>query len=909
MTNSHPLHRLFSPKHIAVVGASDRSNSVGQYLLTNLLSSPFQGKITPVNIRHKIVGGLTAYPSVTQIPDPVDVAIVLTGINSLETIFRECQKSQIHFVILVKTLENVHPQDQIILQKAILTAKQLGIRVLGPSLLGLIRSNIHLNASIYNGQIHAGNLAVVSQSSALCTAMLDWAHSRNIGFSTVLSLGEHTWDIDFGEILDYLVNDHSTHAILLHINEVIHGRQFMSALRAAARAKPVLVIKSGSHPNHITGLTRTSQTITENDVFSSALERAGALQVGSISEMFLAVKILAANYRTNGDQLAIICNGYGLGVLATDTARKLSVPLATLSESTQTALQELLPENSTHSNPIDLIGDASPLRFRTAVQLCLDDPNVDGVLVLFSPQIGTDHLATAEMMLQLQHKTNKPLLLSWMGDSKVQASRMRFNQARKVHFNSPDQAIEVFKKLSAYHRNQQLLLQTPARLTDTHSAPDYPAAHRLIQSFQTTGQHIIPEAESKKLLALFGIPVNPTFLANSEETACKIAKEIGYPVVLKMDSSDLFYQSDVNGTHLNLHTPEQVQSAFQQLTNASKTNTSSIQTHSVAVQSMYKVPHSRELSISITRDPIFGPIITLSSGGWAGHIQQKRAITLPPLNEMLVNDMIQQTAIAHTLGAYKNMPPIDFQALRHTLLRVSEMICELPEISEMEIDPLIASPNGTIALDVRIVLSQNIHSNPTRYEHMAIMPYPHFLETQTTLKNGLPVFVRPIRPEDAELVQEFVRNLSDESRYNRFMSSIKQLSQNTLVRFTQLDYDREVALTMIHQSKDNEEEMLSIARYTTDPDMQVCEFAISVSDDWQGQGIGYIMMNLLFDAARHQGLKIMRGEILTANTGMQKLTRKLGFQIRKDPDDNSICLVEKILTENDKISTQSSSQQ
>ncbi|MCP2041737.1 acetyltransferase [Neisseria sp. HSC-16F19] len=895
----HPLHSLFSPKHIAVIGASDRSDSAGQRLLTNLLAGSFNGKITPVNNRHKVVGGLTAYADVTKIPEPVDVAIVLTRISTLNTIFKQCAKSGIRFVMLVKTLEDVQARDRATLKRAVDKAKQLGIRVLGPSLLGLIRSNVGLNASIYNGQMHAGNLAVVSQSSALCTAMLDWASSRDIGFSTVLSLGEHTWDIDFGEILDFLVNDRATQAILLHINQVTHGRRFMSALRAAARAKPVLVIKSGHAEDEVIGYTQASRALNNSEVFSSVLARAGVLEVRSISQMFVAVKILAANYRAEGERLAIVCNGLGLGILAADTAYDMHVPLAQLTPETVAALNDALPENWSHGNPVDIIGDASPLRFRTAVKLCLDDPNVDGVLVLFSPQNGTDHLATAQMMVQLQSETQKPLLLSWMGDTKVQESRALFARSRRVHFNSPDQAIEVFQRLGRYHRNQQLLLQTPAPLTDTQLEPDYDNAHKLLALLRESQTRIVPENVSKQLLGLFGIHTNRTMLAYSEEAACEMANSIGYPVVLKIDSPDLFYKSDIDGVRLNINNEEEVRATYRQIIETAQKVKPKIHINGITVQPMYQPKHARELSVSVTRDPVFGPVITLGAGGWAGNLHQRRAIALPPLNEMLVDDMLAHTAIGHTLGQFKNMPPVDHIALRHALLRISEMVCELPEIAELEIDPFLATPEGVMALDARMVLQQGDEPLPGRYGHMAIMPYPHFLEKEMTLKDGTEVYIRPLRPEDADMVQAFVRNLSDESRYNRFMSSIKQLSQSVLVRFTQLDYDREMALVMIKEHPGGADEMLGISRYTTDPDNEVCEFAISISDDWQGRGIGYIMMNALFDVARQQGLKTMRGEILTANTGMQKLTRKLGFSIRKDPDDNSICLVEKPLIEAD----------
>ncbi|EGY53423.1 bifunctional acetate--CoA ligase family protein/GNAT family N-acetyltransferase [Neisseria shayeganii] len=892
----HYLHPLFAPSHVAVVGASDTSGSAGQILLGNLLAGGFKGKITPVNIRHGMVGGLKAYAHLSEIPDPVDVAIVLTRISSLEAIFKDCAKSKIKFAVLLKTHNQTTAKDRKLLEKAVKTAKKLGVRVLGPSFLGMMRPAVGLNAGIHNGTVKAGNLALVSQSSALCSAMLDWAESRDIGFSTVLSLGEYTWDVDFGEILDYLVNDRSTQAILLHIHHAGNGRHFMSALRSAARSKPVVVIKSGNANGHLAGYTLASRRLSAGHVFDSALARAGVLQVRTMSEMFTAVRVLAANYRSSGDRLAVVCNGVGLGLLAADTAADAGVPLAQLGERTLAALAAGLPENWPQTNPVDILGDAGPMRFRTAVKLCLEDENTDAVLVLFSPQNGTDHLTTAKMMIQLQSETQKPILLSWLGGTKVQSSRDLFVQSKRVHFSSPEQAMAVFRKLADYNHNQRLLLQTPPPLNDTHLRPDLPAAHRLLDWVAKSGQHIAPEHISKQLLGLFGIHTNPTRLALNEEMACEIAEEMGYPVVLKIDSPDLFYKSDIDGVRLNLANREELVAAYRQVLANAEAVEPKIRINGLTVQPMYAAKHGREVSVSVANDAVFGPILTLGAGGDSADIQGKLAVSLPPLNDTLISDMFARAEVGKTFGSYRNMPPIDDLALRHLLLRVSEIVCELPEIAEIEIDPIIVGPEGIMVLDARMVLRQQ-EAPVARYGHMAIMPYPHFLETETTLKDGTAVFVRPLRPEDADMVQAFVRGLSDESRYNRFMSSIKQLSQNVLVRFTQLDYDREMALVMLKRHPDGHEEILSIARYITDPDMTTCEFGISVSDQWQGHGIGVIMMNLLFDAARHQGLKTMRGEILTANTGMQKLTRKLGFNIKKDPDDTSICLVERPLVE------------
>ncbi|MGO3857873.1 MAG: bifunctional acetate--CoA ligase family protein/GNAT family N-acetyltransferase [Neisseriaceae bacterium] len=889
----HYLTSLICPNHVAVIGASDRPQSLGQTVFANLLSSDFKGKLYPVNIKHRFVGGLPTVNSVSKLKVEIDLAIVLTPAPSFVKVIQDCANKGIPFILLGKDLSDATAEDQKHLDAAIALAKEKGIRVLGPSLLGLMRPVLGFNASSYGGKVRPGNLALVSQSSALCTAMLDWADSKEVGFSAVIPMGEVAFDIDFGEILDFLVNDRSTQAILLHIHHVRVGRRFWSALKAATRAKPVVVIKSGRFEDDVQGLTHASQIIKSADVFDSLLARAGALRVDTISQMFTAVKVLAANYRAKGRRLAIVCNGIGLGVLAADNARASGVALAELSPETIQSLDALLPPNWSRNNPVDILGDASPLRFRTAVKLCLDDEQVDGVLVLFTPQMGTDHLTTAQMMVSLQQETSKPLLMSWLGDAKVQASRALFTQARCMHFGAPEHAIAVFKNLVAFHQNQLLLQQTPSPITENRAKPDLKGAQKVITQGKKAKNKVMPEHLSKSLLQAFHIPTNETFLAESAEQALKIANKMGYPVVLKIDSSDFFHKSDIGGVELNVTNDANLTEAYQAIMARALAAKPKARINGISVQPMLNKRNAREVMIGVTQDPIFGPVITFGAGGVTAEIQQDTALALPPLNEVLIDDMIGRTRIGKMLGAFQHMPPIHYEALKDVLIRVSEMVCELPDILELEIDPVLIDDKGAVALDARVVLQKTL---PTiqRYSHMAIMPYPSNLETQATLKDGTEVVVRPSRPEDAEALQAFVRNLSDESRYNRFMSSIKQLSQNVLVRFTQLDYDREMALVMLRDTE-NGPEMLGIVRYVTDPDFEVCEFGMSVADEWQNKGIGTLLMNLLFNAAKDQGLSVMRGEILTANTGMQKLTRNLGFSVSKDPEDGSICLVEKSL--------------
>lgn len=892
----HYLTSLFCPNNIAVIGASDRPHTLGQTIFTNLLANSFKGKLYPVNLKHKIVGGIPAVTSVTKIATPIDMAILLTPVHTYPKIVRDCVKKGIKAIVLCKNLRGVAEEDEKYLLRAVKYAKQKGIRLLGPSALGLMRPVLGLNASSYSAVVRPGNLALISQSSALCAAMLDWADSKEIGFSTVVSVGDHSFDLDFGEILDFLVNDTSTRAILLHVHHVLAGRKFISALRAAARSKPVVVIKSGRSEDHVTGYTHASQLINSSDVFDSALSRAGVLRVQSISQIFTAVKVIVANYRTMGKRLAIISNGIGIGILAADSAYTQGVELPVLSAATMHALNDTLPTNWSHSNPIDLLADASPLRFRTATKLCLEDENVDGVLVLFTPQAGTDHLATAQMMVTLQRESSKPLFLSWLGDAKVKESRELFTKARCVHFRAPEYAVEVFRNLAAYHQNQQLLLQTPSPLEENREQPNIALARAIIKEARKSKRDIMPEHLSKALLQAFHVTTNPTELATSIEEALVLAEEVGYPVVLKINSADIFHKSDVGGVELNVTNQDNLIASYHAILERATKLSPHAHIDGISVQPMYKKRHARELMIGVGQDPVFGPVITFGLGGLAVEIQHDCALALPPLNDFIIQDMMTRVKVGKTLGAFKQMPPINYQSLKDILLRISELVSELPDIKELDINPLMVDENGAVVLDARIVLQKKSKQQIRRYSHMAIMPYPSYMQSYLKLKDKTQVTVRPIRPEDADMQQAFVRNLSDESRYNRYLSSIKQLSQNILVRFTQLDYDREMALVMIHEGKE-QHEMLGVARYSTDPDFEVCEFALEVADHWQRRGVGPILMNKLFDAAREQGLKTMRGEVLSANTSMQKLMKNLGFTIKKDPEDPSLSLVEKPLVE------------
>jgi len=501
-------------------------------------------------------------------------------------------------------------------------------------------------------------------------------------------------------------------------------------------------------------------------------------------------------------------------------------------------------------------------------------------------------MTTAQLMIGLQRESNKPMFLSWLGEAKVAESRELFRKAKCAHFHAPEYAIEVFRNLANYHQNQKLLLQTPGPLEGKRATRAGGCAHA---DQRRAGRRTNPVVRTRKqVLAAFHIPVNPTLLATSEEQAVVHAASFGYPVVLKIDSPDIFYKSDVGGVELNIGNETSLRAAYAGILARCHASRPDARIIGVSVQPMRKLRFARETMVGVLHDRVFGPVITFGAGGIAVEVMDDHALALPPLNDYLVKRMIDKTRIGTLLGQFKNLPPVDRDQLELVLLHVSEMVCELPQIVEMDINPLAADEHGVVALDARIVIAP-VSGEARRYSHMAIMPYPAHMQKTLSLRDGSQVILRPVRPEDADMQQAFVRNLSEESRYNRYMSSIKQLSQSTLVRFTQLDYDREMALTMMREGSDGLDEQLAVARFVTDPDNEGCEFALEVADHWQSHGIGYLLMSDLFDAAREQGLKVMRGEVLAGNKGMLKLMRKLGFTVETHPEDRSLTIVTKLL--------------
>ncbi|MCS6291509.1 MAG: bifunctional acetate--CoA ligase family protein/GNAT family N-acetyltransferase [Nitrospira sp.] len=889
----HYLRSLFSPRSVAVIGASERTNAVGEIVFRNILGSGYTGLLYPVNPAHQKVQGRRAYATIKEIETPVELAVICTEAETVPDIIEACGKHGVRAAMVLSAgFTEVGTRGAALERTMLANAKNYGVRIIGPNCLGIIRTAIGLNATFFKGSVKAGNLALVSQSGALCTAILDWAPANDIGFSSVVSMGAAS-DVDFGEILDYLATDVETGSILVYVEGVRKARGFMSALRAAARSKPVFVIKVGRHDAGSRAvMSHTGALVGSDDVFDAALRRAGVVRVASIGGLFSAAKSLASPHRYRGNRLAIITNGGGPGVMAIDRAVDLGVSVASLSPETVERLNQVLPVTWSHNNPVDIIGDATPQRYRDAVGICMEDPGVDGVLVILTPQAMTQPLEVAKLLVDDAGKFSKPLLTSWMGASQTMDGRAQFVQAGIPSFSNPEAAVEAYSYITAYYRNQRLLAQVPEPLSH-HDVPDVAGARMVIETVLAERRKVLSEMESKALLSAFHIPVANTVVARSPGEALLLAEEFGFPVAMKVNSPDITHKSDAGGVKLNLMNAAAVRAAYNEILEEVKANRPDARVDGIALQPMVRKPNGRELMVGVISDPIFGPVISFGAGGTTVEVLRDRAIALPPLNGFLARELIGGTRIAKLLGSFRHMPPVQMEALESLLLRVSEMVCELPWLKEMDINPLIVDEHGLIVVDARVVVDFAPVS-ADRYAHMAIHPYPAHLVTHWQLPDGTDINIRPMRPEDAAIEQEFVRHLSEEAKYFRFMHAVQELSEPMLVRFTQLDYDRELALIAVTEEQGREVE-IGVCRYAINPDGESCEFALVVSDQWQHKAIGHRLMGSLIDAARSKGLKAMEGEVMASNHEMLKLVATLGFTVATSQEDSSIKKITKVL--------------
>ncbi len=768
------------------------------------------------------------------------------------------------------------------------TARRYGVQLLGPNSLGFQRPQSHLNASALGPLAAPGPLGLISQSGALTASILDWARSNGVGFSTVISLGPNT-AVDLPQALDYLSHDGQTQSILVYMEGIRSARRFMSALRAAAYAKPVVVLKAGRKPAGSTAaLTHSAAIVGADDVFDAALRRAGVVRVRAFTQLFSAAKCLASRFRPVGRRLAIVTNGGGPGVLAADWADEIGLAV---------------------SGVVDLGEDASAETYRSALDAALQDRGADGVLLIHSPKhtqdAGSNPEAIARMVGSVFSATGKPVLACWMGDSSVHSAREHFNELAIPNFRTPEAAVDAFHSIASFYRNQQLLQQTPPPLSDL-ALPDTEGARLLIEGVLAERRKVLTEMESKALLAAFHIPVTRTMLARSANEAMLIASQLGYPVALKIDSPDISHKSDVHGVVLDVLSAAEVRDTYNDMVEAIGRALPAARINGVTVQPMAGRERARgktrEVYVGVTTDEPFGPVITFGAGGTMVELINDRAIELPPLNQFLARRLIERARVAEMLGAWRGAPAANLEALEQVLLRVSEMVCELPQLREMDINPIIVDEHGAVAVDARIVVD-HAPSTQGSYNHLAILPYPASQEREWPMKGGGLYTIRPIQPDDADMLQAFVRGMSEESRYFRFASTMPELPARMLARYTLIDYDREMALVAVHKDRhaqqdgsfSESERLIGVSRYITNPDQTSCEFSLAVADDFKGQGLGSRLMLSIIEIARSKGLAEIDGLILANNANMLRLMTSLGFSIGPFPEDPDFKLASKAL--------------
>ncbi|MGB4582695.1 MAG: bifunctional acetate--CoA ligase family protein/GNAT family N-acetyltransferase [Rhodoferax sp.] len=887
--DKHFLSSLFSPASIAVFAgkpeAPETHTPQARVLHQAITAQQFTGKLIFLDIHAS--GTLADLAAVNA-----DLAIIALPASEVASALEIAGRIKCRSALVISS-----GIDAALATELHKMATRDGIHLLGPNSLGFQRPHLQLNASVAGEIASQGPLALVSQSGALTASILDWAKKNAVGFSTVVSLGPNT-AVDIAQVLDFLASDAKTHSIVIYIEGITHARRFMSALRAAANAKPVVVLKAGRRAaSNQAALTHSGTIVGSDDVFDAALRRAGAVRVRAFVALFSAAKCLASRYKPVGRRLAIITNGGGPGVLAADWASEINLDLGRLTPAQAHALAPQLPPLATLTDLIDLSEEAGPEHFRLAIETVSKAPQIDGILVIYSPKMGSDGDAVARAIADFNRHVSKPLLTCWMGDATVGDARKTLNDAAIPSFRTPEAAVGAFGNIASFYQNQQLLQQTPPPLSDL-TKPDVEGARLLIESVLAERRKVLTEMESKALLAAFHIPVTKTILARSANEAIMIATQLGFPVALKIDSPDISHKSDVHGVALNILNATSVRDTYLDMIQAVTKLQPHARINGVTIQNMANLKRGREVCVGLVTDEPFGPVITFGAGGTMIELINDRAMELPPLNQFLARRLIERSRVAETLGVWRGAPAVNMEALEQILLRVSEMVCELPQLREMDINPIIVDESGALAVDARIVVD-NAAPSMRQYNHLAILPYPSQHEQLCPLADGGEYIVRPVHPDDASMLQDFVRSLSPESRYFRFVSSMQELPATMLSRFTLIDYDREMALVALitedvtdAQGQTTEAtRIIGVSRYITNPDRASCEFSLVVADEFKGRGLGSRLMLSIMDFAREKGLTEIEGLVLANNPNMLKLMRGLGFVVKSFPEDPNFKLV------------------
>ena len=877
------LNKLFKPKSVALIGASKSQSSVGAVLARNLLKAGFDGPVMPVNPKHQAIEGVLTYPDIASLPLTPDLAVISTPPDSVPGIIAEAgARGTKAAVIITAGFGETMGGHGAELQDAVLeSARPHLLRVVGPNCLGIIVPSIGLNASFAHISPRPGNIAFISQSGAIVTSVIDWAEPRGIGFSHLVSLGGMC-DVDFGDMLDYLANDPGTRAILLYIEAITDARKFMSAGRAAARMKPVIVVKAGRRPEGAHAAASHTGALAGSDaVYDAAFRRAGMLRVYSLEELFDTVETLAMAEPPAGDRLAILTNGGGIGVMATDALVETGGRLAELSPETIARLDAALPRTWSHGNPVDIIGDAPGGRYQAALQVLLEDKGVDGVLVLNCPVAIVSAREAAQAVIETIGDRRKPTVLtSWVGEGTAVEARRMFADHRIPTYDTPAQAVRAFMHMVDYRRNQDILMETPPSIPEDFT-PDTDGARAIVTKAIAAGREWLTEPEAKAVLAAYRVPVAATETATTPADAAALAAEIDGPVALKILSRDITHKTDVGGVVLDLLGPAAVHEAATAMIERVQERQPQARLDGFTVQAMVRRPDAFELIIGVASDSQFGLTVLFGQGGTAVEVIDDKALALPPLNMHLAHEVMSRTRIWRLLKGARGRAAADLEAIALTLVKISLLAIDVDGIIELDINPLLADASGVIALDARIRVGDPTEPSASR---LAIRPYPKELEEQINLGDGRVLLLRPVVPEDEPALQAGFAKLTPEEVRSRFFIPMKTLSHVQAARFTQIDYDREMALILTESGIPGTTEIYGVVRISADPDNEQAEYAVILRGDMTGMGLGALLMRRIIDYARGRGIGEIFGDVLCENTAMLRLCDTLDFT-RSDQQD------------------------
>jgi len=876
------LDKIFNPRSVAIIGASDEEGTVGYALMKNFTEHGFEGKIYPVNIRKTEIHGLKAYQTVEQIPEPVDLAVIATPAKIVPDIVEQCGKAGVKGIIIISAgFKEIGPEGKALEDKIQEIKKKYGLRIIGPNCLGVIRPSIRLNATFVDKMPKPGNIAFISQSGALGSAILDWAIHENIGFSNFVSIGSMI-DVDFGDLIDYFGTDPKTRSILMYIEGLTDARKFMSATRHFARTKPIIVVKTGKYTESAKAAASHTGSLTGEDIiYDAAFKRAGIVRVDEIEDLFNCAEVLGTQPLPKGPNLAIITNAGGPGVMATDALIAKGGKLAKLSQKTIEFLGSILPHYWSKGNPIDILGDAKADRYKAVIEACLNDENVDGIVIIYTAQAVAEPVEIAKSIIELcksRGYQNKTILTSFMGYRAVEEANCIFNENNIPTYSTPEQAIKTYHYMCQYKRNLELLYETPEELP-VDVVPPKRSLMVIMRNVAMENREILNEAEAKAFLEYYNFPVVKTKVAQTEDEAATFASQLSYPVVLKILSPQIIHKTDAGGVALDIKSETEVRDTFNRLIEKAKEYNPDAEILGVTVQPMIK-KQGYEVIIGAKTDPLFGPVILFGMGGVGVELFKDFAIGIPPLNQTLVRRMMEETKLYQLLKGYRNVPPANIKLLEEIIVRFSQMLVDFPQLKEVDINPLFINEKEAFAIDARIVIDkERVFAKLEPHQHLVITPYPKKYETLWKLRDGRTVLLRSIKPEDEPLWLEMFQNFSEESIRYRFFQIIKDTPHETRVRYCNIDYDREIAIVP-ELTEEGRRKILGVVRVSIEPDGKAGEIAFIVADPWQSLGLGTKLVDYTIEICKERGIETLYAIILPDNYRAISLLKKMGFNIK-----------------------------